>query len=250
MWKLAPTLTSSASEALVQLKTSEFEFDLVLSDMQMPEMDGVQLAQVIKKSYPNIPIILLSSIGDERGKSFRDYFSSVLTKPVKQNILCKHLLKDLRKNGKSLPFEQPVTHKLNVEFAQHHPLRILIAEDNAVNQKLAQRVLNKLGYQPEIVANGEEAVYHANLNKYDLILMDVQMPEMDGLEATKRIRNSKVIQPVIIAMTANAMQGDRDICISAGMDDYISKPMQLELLVKTLENWSKNIRNNRHTSLS
>jgi signal transduction histidine kinase/ligand-binding sensor domain-containing protein/DNA-binding response OmpR family regulator len=235
-WNLIPTLASSGVEALEQLEL--FRFDLVLTDMQMPEMDGILLAQKIKKSHPDIDIILLSSIGDERGKNLKEYFSSVLSKPVKQGLLLKHILKDLRKNEKHIPLELDAKPTLSVEFAQKHPLRILIAEDNGVNQKLAQRVLQKLGYRSEIVANGQEAVHAVTLNIYDVVLMDVQMPEMDGLEATRIIRSSAISQPLIIAMTANAIAGDRDICIQAGMDDYISKPMKLEILISTLEKWS------------
>lgn len=235
-WKLTPSLASSGAEALEQI--ASVSFDLVLTDMQMPEMEGIQLAQKIKKLHPDLPIILLSSIGDERGKNFTECFTSVLTKPVKQSLLFKQVFKDLVKNGKQIPSELIVTPKLSVEFAQQHPLRILIAEDNGVNQKLAQRVLQKLGYQSEIVANGQEAVRAVTRSTYDLVLMDVQMPQMDGLEATRAIRASAIAQPLIIAMTANAIAGDRDFCIQAGMDDYISKPMKLEILIKTLERWS------------
>jgi CheY-like chemotaxis protein len=117
-------------------------------------------------------------------------------------------------------------------------LRILIAEDNAVNQKLTERVLNKLGYKPEIAQNGSEALKALLQKPFDLILMDVQMPEMDGLETTRQIRLLSGDQPVIIAMTANAMQGDREVCMQAGMDDYIAKPVKLELLVDMLEKWA------------
>ncbi len=242
IWKLIPTLASSGVEALEQIAAAPF--DLVLTDMKMPEMDGIQLAEMIKKSHPDLAIILLSFIGDERGKNFEEYFTSVLTKPVKQNLLFKHVLKDLRKNGKHIPSESIVKSKLSVEFAGQHPLRILIAEDNIVNQKLAQRVLQKLGYQSEIVANGQEAVQAVTRNVYDVVLMDVQMPEMDGLEATRVIRASAIAQPLIIAMTANAIAGDRDICIQAGMDDYITKPMNLEILIGTLEKWSLHLQKN------
>jgi CheY-like chemotaxis protein len=206
--------------------------------MQMPGMDGVLLAQKIKECRPELAVILLSSIGDERAKNFCGYFSSVLTKPVKQSLLFKHILKDLQKNGNDTEADVVVAPTMSAQFAIQYPLRILIAEDNGVNQKLAQRVLQKLGYQSQLVANGQEAVEAVTRRVYDLVLMDVQMPQMDGLEATRSIRQSSINQPLIIAMTANAIAGDREICIQAGMDDYISKPMKLEILMKTLEKWS------------
>ncbi|HEY0054918.1 MAG TPA: response regulator, partial [Pedobacter sp.] len=128
--------------------------------------------------------------------------------------------------------------KLSIDFAKENPLKILIAEDDAMNQKMVIKVLNKLGYEPKMTSNGNEVLEEVSLNNYDVILMDVQMPEMDGLEATKMIRLCLSVQPTIIAMTANTLQGDRDMCIRAGMDDYISKPVKLEELVNVLEKWS------------
>jgi CheY-like chemotaxis protein len=128
--------------------------------------------------------------------------------------------------------------KLSIDFALKHPMKILIAEDNPVNQLLAVTVLTKLGYAPVTAANGLKVLEAVMDQHFDLILMDVQMPEMDGLEATEQIRKRLKAQPVIIAATANAMQEDREICLSAGMDDYISKPLQLESLVKLLEKWA------------
>ena len=126
--------------------------------------------------------------------------------------------------------------KLNSEMAAQHPLKILLVEDNAVNQKLALRLLAQMGYRADIASNGLEAVQSVERQPYDAILMDVQMPEMDGLEATRAIRNLKTVtQPHIIAMTANAMEGDREMCIRAGMNDYVSKPMRVYELVEALE---------------
>jgi CheY-like chemotaxis protein len=138
--------------------------------------------------------------------------------------------------------------KLSENFSLDHPLSILVAEDNPVNQKLAERVLSKLGYKPEIAANGHEALSAITMKHYDLILMDVQMPEMDGLEATQKIRANGGNQPIIIAMTANAMQGDREICLRAGMDDYISKPIKIEDLVLMLTKWSKHAKDQKKAS--
>ncbi len=237
-WKLAPVLANSGKEAISTLEKNS-AFDLIITDMNMPEMDGSQVATAIRKINNSIPIILLSSVGDERGKRMSEMFSAVLTKPVKQNQLCKVILSELRRQGK--PAEEEVVHKsqLSAEFAQRFPLKILIAEDNLINQKLTERVLAKLGYESTIVSNGREVLEEVDRNKYDLILMDIQMPEMDGLEATRIIRQSQGKQPVIIAITANVMQGDREECLAAGMDDYISKPIKLELLVAALEKYSK-----------
>jgi signal transduction histidine kinase/DNA-binding response OmpR family regulator len=240
-WKIIPTLAISGEEALGILSHS-LDFDLVVTDMQMPEMDGIQLAQSIRRLNAKLPIILLSSVGDDRCKLNPGLFSSVLMKPVRQNLLCKHILTQLRQlPEKAFAEDLAVTSKLPSNFSQQFPLRILITEDNPVNQKLAERVLSKLGYNASKAMNGQEAVEAVKLAQYDVILMDVQMPVMDGLEATRIIRTGVGIQPVIIAMTANAMQGDREMCIEAGMDDYISKPVKLEILVKLLEKWASKI---------
>ncbi len=130
--------------------------------------------------------------------------------------------------------------KLNESSSEQLPLRILLVEDNQVNQKLASRFLQKLGYRTDVAANGLEALEAVERQTYDVVLMDVQMPEMDGLEATRRLRarDDMPQQPRIIAMTANAMQGDREICLAAGMDDYISKPVQLDELIKALNKYA------------
>ena len=132
--------------------------------------------------------------------------------------------------------------KLSVSFAEKYPLRILVAEDYEVNQMLIEMIMQKLGYKHTLVANGKDAV-NAVLNKeYDLVLMDMQMPVMDGLDATRAIRDAGIQQPVIVALTANATQEDKEICFAAGMDDYISKPIQLELLMQILEKYARNRR--------
>ncbi len=124
---------------------------------------------------------------------------------------------------------------MDAELGRKHPLRILLAEDNAVNQKLALRILEQMAYRADVASNGIEAVESIERQVYDVILMDIQMPEMDGLDATREIRKLiNVTQPHIIAMTANAMEGDREMCIAAGMDDYISKPIRVNELVDAL----------------
>jgi signal transduction histidine kinase/CheY-like chemotaxis protein/streptogramin lyase len=236
-WNLIPTLATSGEEALNILAKKWDDFDLILTDMQMPEMDGMQLARHIKEKNNKIPIILLSSVGDERSKFHTDLFSVVLTKPVRQATLYKHVLTQL-KDGKHIIEQVETRKKLSDDFSSRHPLSILIVEDNHVNQKLADRILSKLGYSAVKALNGREGVEAFIQKHYDIILMDVQMPVMDGYEATEKIRERKGKQPIIIAMTANAMQGDREKCLEAGMDDYISKPIKLEDLVEILEKWS------------
>jgi signal transduction histidine kinase/CheY-like chemotaxis protein/ligand-binding sensor domain-containing protein len=239
-WKLVPVLASSGAQALQILAEAQGKFDIVITDMQMPDIDGVQLTRQIKEFYPVIPVILLSSIGDESKKKHPELFHAVLNKPVKQQQLNRVIHGVVRREEEAAPIERSKTNQvLSDEFATHYPLRLLVAEDNPINQKLILRVLNKLGYkQIEVAQNGLEAVEKFNEQFYDMILMDVQMPEMDGLEATRLIRLKQYHQPVIISMTANAMQGDREECMKAGMDDYISKPVKLEALVTLLEKWA------------
>jgi CheY-like chemotaxis protein len=138
---------------------------------------------------------------------------------------------------------QPAEQKISSSIAETSPLSILIAEDNVVNQKIISHMLTKMGYTADLVQNGLEVIDATELKKYDLVLMDVQMPEMDGLEATRIIRQKLGTQPSIVAMTANAMQGDREDCIAAGMDDYISKPINLNDLKTLLEKFSHEKKN-------
>lgn len=232
LWKMIPTLANSGAEALVMLNAGH-TFDLVISDMQMPEMDGLSLGQKIKESYADLPIFLLSSVGDENNKKFSGVFSAVLSKPVKPALLCK-LLKSHFSSKKSV--ETAVEHRrtLNPEFALEYPLEILIVEDNFVNQKLIKAILEKLGYKPTMVSNGLEAVKQFKDRTFDIVLMDIQMPEMDGIEATRLIRVLDIKQPTIIAMTANALQEDEHTYRRAGMDSYISKPFKTEALKEAL----------------
>ncbi|HKZ36943.1 MAG TPA: response regulator, partial [Chryseolinea sp.] len=243
-WNLSPTLAFTGQQALEILALPEERFDLVITDMQMPDMDGAQLSQHIKAKHAYLPIILLSSVGDESKKKYPELFAAVLNKPAKQQQLSRVIQSALRPEGTAITTEaQKSKQILSEEFAGKCPLRILIAEDNPVNQKLAIRVLNKLGYKKiDIAQNGTETIENFTKEVYDVILMDIQMPEMDGVEATRRIRAMKGNYPIIIAMTANAMQGDREACLQAGMDDYISKPIKLETLMSALEKWSLEIK--------
>ncbi|MEO7214753.1 two-component regulator propeller domain-containing protein [Mucilaginibacter sp.] len=233
-WGIESVMALSAMEAL-EILSKDDTFHLVITDMVMPDMDGVGLARTIKSNNNPIPLIMLSSIGDETKKKFPGLFSSVLTKPVKQHLLWRSISGVLKNQKEALPPAEKNARLLNEEFAQEFPLSILVAEDNAINQKLIERILNKLGYKIGIAENGIEVLRMLIGNQYNLILMDVQMPEMGGFEATGKIRLQNIPQPYIIAMTANAMAEDRDICINAGMDDYLAKPMKLESLMALLK---------------
>jgi signal transduction histidine kinase/ligand-binding sensor domain-containing protein/CheY-like chemotaxis protein len=234
-WKLLPIMVSSGKDAL-EILSLENKIDMVITDQNMPEMNGVQLAQKIREKFADLPIVLLSSVGDETRKNYPGIFCSILTKPVKHQKLGDVIKKELSRqvvtidvatsSGKNL---------LSTYFAEEFPLKILIAEDNAINEKLFVTVLNKLGYKPQISRNGVEALSEAREQSFDIIFMDVQMPEMDGLEATQLIRTLPNQQPYIIAMTANAMQEDKEICLQAGMDDYVSKPLRYEEIKSSLQ---------------
>lgn len=242
-WKLLPVPAGSGREAL-EVFAAETEIELVLTDMHMPEMDGLELARTIKKHQPDLPIILLSSIGDDQNKVYQSVFSSVLAKPVKQSQLCSHIVSSLKD-------QQPVkvrgrdTSAIMRNLAQHYALDILIVEDNPVNQMLTARIFTKLGYETDMASNGFEAIEALQRKPYSLVIMDVQMPEMDGLEATRVIRRDMEVQPVIIAMTANAMESDRQECLDAGMNDYISKPIKLEEMVEMIEKWADKIKSGK-----
>lgn len=233
-WQLHPTVASSGQQALTILGQGA-SFDLVITDRQMPQMDGIELASRIKALHPDLPIMLLSSMGDESRKTHADLFSAILTKPIHQHQLLQMIQQALQsKRAITLPMAPRPESAYSLDFAQQYPLRILIAEDAPINVKLLMRVLTKLGYSPAVAQNGHE-VLDMLPQGFDLILMDVQMPEMDGLEATRLIRQQAIPQPWIIALTANAMQEDRGLCLQAGMNDYISKPPILALLKKSLQ---------------
>ncbi|MBC7913273.1 MAG: response regulator, partial [Pyrinomonadaceae bacterium] len=239
IWKLISREALSAREALDILNAERF--DLIISDMQMPEMDGVGFAREAKAKLPNVPIVLLSSVGDESRSKYPDLFNAVLTKPIKYAQLHSVVQLELKEGSDKLK-EAPVVKEgvLSVEFATTYPLDILIAEDNLINQKLATRVLNKLGYEPKVANNGKEAVEMMCAHQYSLILMDMLMPEMDGVEATKTIRMLDTIeQPAIVAMTANVLPEDKELCARAGMNGFISKPFKLEELTSILQKISK-----------
>jgi CheY-like chemotaxis protein len=226
-------------------------FDLAILDMHMVEMDGVMLAKEIRKhrDAKALPLILFSSLGRREAGADTVNFAAYLAKPLKQSQLFDTLIGLFVEGTAKVKVQKAVAaaakFQIDPEMAKRLPLRILLAEDNAVNQKLALRLLAQMGYRADLAGNGLEAIEALERQQYDAVLMDVQMPEMDGLEATRHIRGlpgnppglqdpAGFKQPRIIAMTANAMQGDREMCLAAGMDDYISKPIRVEELVGAL----------------
>ncbi|CAM4019503.1 Signal transduction histidine kinase [Pedobacter westerhofensis] len=237
LWNFLPTICSNPGEALEML-LSAANYDLVITDMQMPDMDGVELAQKIKENKISTPVILLSSVGDESKHKYPDLFSAVLNKPAKTKQLRGVIHQTLHLQATANQPQENHPAILKADFAISYPLQILIAEDHPINLKLAMKILHKLGYDPDFANNGHQAVEMYTGKNYDLILMDVLMPEMDGLEATKIIRNSSGVQPKIIAMTANVMSEDKNACFVAGMDDYLSKPLHIGSLLQLLSGTS------------
>ncbi|ALL07620.1 hypothetical protein AQ505_20275 [Pedobacter sp. PACM 27299] len=237
-WKLQPIPASSAKQALAMLSLDP-AIDLMITDLQMPGMDGVMLAKLMKMRYPIIPILLLSSIGEDFEERQPALFCSVMTKPIRQHILAEQVSNALQIRKHEEIEEQVFQNRLSTDFSANFPCTLLIAEDKLPNQLVIVNILNRLGYQPDLVKNGEEAIEAIHKKEYDLVLMDVHMPVMDGLTATQLIRKEQIKQPVIIALTANALKGDEQDCLNAGMDDYIAKPIRLEDLMAKLKKWCK-----------
>ena len=212
-------------------------FDVAILDIMMPEMDGITLASEIRKlrDAATLPLIFFSSLGRREANAHDVDFAAYLMKPLKPSHLFDALSGIFAAEAPTLS-ESPVDPR-PVDGAGSTPLRVLLAEDNAVNQKLAVRLLERMGVEPVVVDNGVAAVAAVEAGAFDLVLMDVQMPEMDGLEATRQIcgRLPRDRRPRIVAMTANAMQGDREQCLQAGMDDYLSKPIRVEELHRVID---------------
>jgi CheY-like chemotaxis protein len=210
--------------------------DIAVVDRTMPDLDGRTLAHALGEAAGagSLPVVVVSSIGSR--EPLAGNVVAWLTKPVKPSALLDALLDTLTDEvrvaaagGSAVTASGPP--------GERHPLRILLAEDNAVNQALALRLLQQMGYSADVAANGLEVLAALEAGTFDLVLMDVQMPELDGLEATRRIRRRWPGRegPRIVAMTANAMAGDRELCLAAGMDGYISKPVRVEELATALE---------------
>jgi CheY-like chemotaxis protein len=247
-WGMIPRHTLDANQALEWLRAGE-RFDLAVLDMQMPGMDGLMLATEIRKLPQGtaLPLVLLTSMGVRASQPdvASLAFASCLTKPVKPAQLQQVLLRVVS-GAKPVVKKAPTNSKLDPSLAQRLPLRVLLCDDNAINQKVASRLLQQMGYRADLAGNGVEALSALDRQAYDMVFMDVMMPEMNGFEATAAIRERQK-KPgqypnykspmIIVAMTANAMQGDREKCLEAGMDDYVAKPVRLEDIRKIIERW-------------
>jgi CheY-like chemotaxis protein len=235
-WGVIATLHESGPAALAALADGA-RFDLGILDMQMPGMDGMMLARALRE-HPHgaFPLLLLSSIGHHFTEADLTPFATVLTKPAKP----AQLFDALARIASPAPAPAaPVSAPLPALPAQPRDELVLLAEDNVVNQKVALHLLARLGYRADLANNGLEALAALERRHYDVILMDIQMPEMDGLEASRRIKAAPPVPgvrpPWIIALTANAMEGDREKCLQAGMDDYLMKPIRTGDLIAVLE---------------
>ena len=234
-WGMLPHAVQSGVEALKALQQNP-DYDVVILDMQMPAMDGVTLAKIIQSNptLAKLPLVMLTSLGKRPEDSEQARFAAYLTKPIKSTLLYDALVAIL--DVAPAIRKQDTRPMFDPQMGERHPLHILLAEDNVINQKVATSILERMGYRPDLAANGLEVLESLRRQEYDVILMDVQMPEMDGEEATQRIRSDPSLagQPRIIAMTANALDGDRERYLASGMDDYISKPVRVEELIQAL----------------
>jgi CheY-like chemotaxis protein len=240
-WQLLPVLAPDADAAWNELLRAGAEgqpYRLMLTDVQMPEIDGLSLVERIRYESPvPHPAIVMLTSGDhaeDLGRCQDLGIAAFLIKPVKQSELFEAILTALG----VAHIEQAAKPAPPVVLPSCRSLRILLAEDSQVNQKLAVSLLKRLGHETMVVANGREALAAIESETFDLILMDVQMPEMDGLEATRRIRSreqSLERHTPIIAMTAHALKGDRERCLDAGMDGYVAKPVRLKTLAEAID---------------
>jgi len=248
-WGMITRGSNNAQQALEWLRAGE-RFDLAILDMQMPGMDGLMLAGEIRK-LPNamtMPLVLLTSMGvrrDDPGFT-KAAFASCLTKPLKPTQLFETMIRVISGTARPAGMSSACPAKLDPGLAARLPLRVLLCDDNAINQKVAVRLIQQMGYRPDQAGDGVQALAQLDRQPYDLIFMDLMMPEMDGVEATRQIRERQKDPArfptykspmIIVAMTASAMQGDREKCIAAGMDDYLAKPVRPEDVRAVMERW-------------
>ncbi|MBD3290179.1 response regulator [candidate division KSB1 bacterium] len=241
--KVIPILASSGKVALELLNKNK-DIDLIITDYQMPEMSGIQLIEKIREiaNFKYKPVIILTSVG--KSKKVKNLHEKdlvwTLTKPIKQSYLFDSIITSMGKSGQRKRFQvqDTLTPKIEKLKCLEDKARILLAEDNLVNQKVATALLNRTCIPVDVVGDGKSAMENLEKINYSLVLMDVQMPVMDGLATTRKIRENKKFESLpIIAMTAHAMKGDKEKCLSAGMNDYISKPIEPAELYSILIKW-------------
>ncbi|MDX2003175.1 MAG: response regulator [Chitinophagales bacterium] len=242
-WGFHNLKASHPQEALDLLEKGTIP-DIAIIDFQMPDMNGLDLTAKIRETYgkEQLPIIILTSMGNPPMDKDAALYNAYLNKPVKQSHLYNSINKSLYgKVFEKRPYPLPEIGGNNVgaQKTGNSSIKILLAEDNDINQKVAIAMFNRLGYQADVAANGLEVLHAFQRQQYDIVFMDVQMPEMDGIVATEKLRATmpNPHSPIIVAMTANAMEEDRQRCLSAGMDDYIAKPVKLEIIKASIEKW-------------
>lgn len=260
LWGMTPVVAANAEQALAEVAKLP-GVAIALLDCQLPGQSGLMLAADLRKfrNHHSLPVLLLNSVGVSLNASDAPSLNCItVVKPIKSNQLQTALIQLLSGNRQTAARKHQPVSKLDGSMAERLPLQILLTDDNVINQKVAVRLLQQLGYKADIANNGAEAIRAVEQKSYDVILMDVQMPQVDGLEATRRIRKSQsdpashvnYRKPItIIAMTANAMQGDREKCVAAGMDDYLPKPVRPEALRAMLELHATRIRQNASSTL-
>ena len=236
-WKLTSSTVGSAYEAMDALRREKY--DLLMVEWQLSEIRGAEIGYAVQSEFGDQApgLVILSTIGSSAGEAFRDKdnpFAALVAKPIRRQQLHRTLLKVLS----GIQEQSNIAKVLEGDLAQRAPLRILLADDNLVNQKVASRLLERWGYRPDVVSNGLEVLEALHRQHYDIVLLDVQMPEMDGLEAARRIcaEWDPGKRPFLTALTAGAMKEDRDRCFAAGMDAYLTKPLNVQELQSALEN--------------
>jgi CheY-like chemotaxis protein len=240
-WSIRTHSAASGAIALDLIASADREgrsYQVILLDANMPDMDGFTAAEgILQNPHNSVTILMLSSanLNLDAARCYQLGIGSYLVKPVSKSELCRALTEALVRNGRATLAPAPEKPHL---MAATHPRRILLVEDNLINQKLALRLLEKQGHSVTLARNGLEAVEFTAAESYDVVLMDVQMPVMDGLRATALIREREQTtckHVPVLAMTAHAMEGDRQRCLQAGMDGYLSKPIRIQELVDLLE---------------
>lgn len=233
-WGMEPIAVSNYQDALGIVEKKNF--DVAIIDLLMPDRNGVEVARMVRKQSHTLPLVLFSSAGYVPPDiDLKQLFCAVINKPAKHNQI-KEILFQILSGTSSIN----IPSKTVAETGEVLPVRILVAEDDYINQKFIIRAMGKLGYSIDLAVNGREAVEKASATKYQLIFMDVMMPEMDGYEATRIIsaHHKEGVRPIIIGLTANALTGDREKLLQAGMDDYLSKPYKIQDIERMIAKWA------------